>query len=180
MGWTFTHKPRNESLRSFFEREWGNDNGRGIVDFAVAGFNTAYAAYRTHDGRVIGIVVNLAYRPHDYYNFGYRDVDESQGPIESKCPERILKLLTPLSDSDDDRYAREWRERCYAYHAKRRQALALARQINVGDTVRLQGARYDGYPAKVVEVRRGSVTVNIIGWEYRIPLRLIKSVEKAG
>jgi hypothetical protein len=179
MGWTFTHKPPNESLRTFFEREWGSDNGRGIVDFAVAGFNTAYAAYRTHDGRIIGIVVSVTYRPRDYYNFGYKAVDECQGPYEAKCPERILNLLTPLSDREEDRYAREWRERCQAYHAKRRQAIALRKQIGVGDTVKLQGTRYDGYPAKVIEVKRGSVTVIISGWQYRIPLRLIASVEKA-
>lgn len=45
----------------------------------------------------------------DYYNFAYKDMDESMGPCESKCPKSILDLLTPTEYA----YAKEWRKRCY-------------------------------------------------------------------
>lgn len=40
--------------------------------------------------------------------WGYKDMDETMGPCESKCPASILALLTPT----DSKYANEWRERC--------------------------------------------------------------------
>lgn len=40
--------------------------------------------------------------------WGYKDMDETMGPNESKCPASILALLTPT----DSKWANEWRERC--------------------------------------------------------------------
>ena len=45
----------------------------------------------------------------DYYNFAYKDMDETMGPCEGKCPKAILDLLTPT----EYEYAKEWRKRCY-------------------------------------------------------------------
>ena len=45
---------------------------------------------------------------HDHTEWGYRDMDETMGPNESKCPASILALLTPT----DSQWANEWRERC--------------------------------------------------------------------
>ena len=39
-------------------------------------------------------------------------MDETCGPVISECPERILKLLSPL-DENDNSYAKDWRERCW-------------------------------------------------------------------
>ena len=44
----------------------------------------------------------------DYYNFAYKDMDESMGPCESNCPLSILELLSPTEDC----YAIDWRKRC--------------------------------------------------------------------
>lgn len=49
--------------------------------------------------------------------FGYKDMDESMGPVQSDCPARILNLLTPLEDIEritgrSQGYAVEWRKRC--------------------------------------------------------------------
>jgi hypothetical protein len=43
-----------------------------------------------------------------YYNFGYKAIDESMGPCEISCPERILKLLTKTTQE----YAINWRKNC--------------------------------------------------------------------
>lgn len=45
---------------------------------------------------------------HDGTIWGYKDMDETKGPCESKCPASILALLTPT----DSQWANEWRERC--------------------------------------------------------------------
>ena len=45
---------------------------------------------------------------HDGCIWGYKDMDETMGPNESKCPASILALLTPT----DSKWANEWRERC--------------------------------------------------------------------
>ena len=45
---------------------------------------------------------------HDHTAWGYKCMDESMGPNESKCPASILALLTPT----DSQWANEWRERC--------------------------------------------------------------------
>ena len=44
----------------------------------------------------------------DYFNFSYKDMDETCGPFECDCPASILNLLTPT----DNEYAKEWRRRC--------------------------------------------------------------------
>lgn len=46
--------------------------------------------------------------------FWYKDMDESCGPFENKCPNSILKLL---SDTPYE-FAKEWRKRCREYNSK--------------------------------------------------------------
>jgi len=41
---------------------------------------------------------------------GYKDMEESAGPCESRAPLSILKLLSELNDPDS--YAHAWRQRC--------------------------------------------------------------------
>ncbi|MEW6047194.1 MAG: hypothetical protein AB1609_12030 [Bacillota bacterium] len=118
MGWVFDHKPKGESMLEFFRREFdtkspspGDPVGR-VLDCAAT-LHEAYIAYERvwPEGRreVNAIVCELMYRPNDFYNFGYKDVDEEMGPIHANCPERILRLLTPT----DNETARRWREECW-------------------------------------------------------------------
>lgn len=44
----------------------------------------------------------------DYFNFMYKDMSETMGPCEDRCPASILKLLSPT----DSEWGNEWRERC--------------------------------------------------------------------
>jgi hypothetical protein len=48
-------------------------------------------------------------------------MDETMGPLEARCPERILDLLTPT----DNEYANQWRHDCRHYHAKRKKTKTL-------------------------------------------------------
>ncbi|SHF65961.1 hypothetical protein SAMN05444273_10928 [Litoreibacter ascidiaceicola] len=42
--------------------------------------------------------------------WGYKDMEESAGPCESRAPSSILNLLSDLKDPDS--YAHAWRQRC--------------------------------------------------------------------
>jgi len=46
----------------------------------------------------------------DYYNFSYKDMDETSGPYDVDCPNSILALLSPT----DNERANTWRENCRA------------------------------------------------------------------
>lgn len=52
----------------------------------------------------------------DYYNFAYKDMDESMGPYKYDCPKTILDMLTPT----ENEYALEWRKKCYEQLAKKK------------------------------------------------------------
>lgn len=117
MGWTYVYKPKTVSVRQFFEERFNYKRENGeygkIIDCAVVNLRTAYIAYEIGDGRgrreVIAVVCALDYAPNDYYNFGYKDMDETMGPYQCDCPERILKLLTPT----EHEWAKKWREKCW-------------------------------------------------------------------
>jgi len=107
VGWTFTQKSKGLSIKEFFEKEFNGTSGK-VLDCASR-LHEAYLAYEISPGEVIGIVCALQYRPYDYYNFGYKDMDENMGPYFYNCPKRILELLTPTTS----KYAKEWRRRCW-------------------------------------------------------------------
>lgn len=112
----WTHKPKDLSIRQFFEERFNreeNGNYGKILDCAVVNLRTAYIAYEIGDAQgkreIVAVVCALGYAPNSHYNFGYKDMDESMGPCECDCPERILKLLTPT----EHEWAKEWREKCW-------------------------------------------------------------------
>jgi len=142
MGWTFSHRSKGISDRDWFAHQWGNDFASRIK--AAATKNGAfYVALETTDERlvpdengkvVVAIVCLIKWVPRDYYNFGYKDMDEFMGPVESSCPAKILDLLSPFKPLALDAAlakkavaeaegktaydpllsAYEWRERCRA------------------------------------------------------------------
>ena len=74
--------------------------------------STYYAAVKitTVDGvsTVFAGVCLTSVNSKDYFNFSYKDMDETCGPCEDKCPKSILKLLSPT----DNEFANSWRNRC--------------------------------------------------------------------
>lgn len=68
------------------------------------------------DGSFVFCAVILTSRKNG--EWGYKDMTETMGPVESKAPASILAKLSPLDDSDRATYAREWRARCRAYAAR--------------------------------------------------------------
>lgn len=117
MGWLYTNKPKGESVKDFFSKQFTFETDRyssKLLECAVVKMRTAYMAIEQVlkvDGArtVFAVVCFLHYAPKDYNNFGYKDMDETMGPYAYDCPEKILKLLTPT----DNEYARNWREKCW-------------------------------------------------------------------
>lgn len=128
MGWTTTYKPKGEPILDFFIRQgvltWSDDNPNTyrVLDSALVNMRTFYAAVEqinkeTGKRIVWASVILVRHYPKDpHYNFGWKDMDESCGPYETNCPERILKLLTPT----DNEYALGWRAACWANVEKRK------------------------------------------------------------
>jgi hypothetical protein len=75
----------------------------------VSDFVEGKRIYETiDDGEVWAAIFLTSVNMRDYYNFSYKDMDETVGPCSYDCPESILKLLDP-TDSD---WANEWRCAC--------------------------------------------------------------------
>lgn len=99
--------------------EDGNVTTSGrVLKSAMVG-STYYAAVQNHKGDVWAAVFLTCGRTrHDGTAWGYKDMDETMGPCEAKCPASVLALLTPTDSGN----ANEWRERC-------RQNIAKAAEI---------------------------------------------------
>lgn len=85
--------------------------------------------------------------------WGYKDMDESVGPSENKCPESILRILSPLAETERNAYAIEWRERCAKFHNRPKP--------QVGDTVTFPTALQFGTSGKGRVFRK----VNLAGYK---------------
>lgn len=137
MGWTGTHRNHGQSLLEFFKEEFEGPRHE-ILDLATVNRNTCYILMRHKAYNHFGFhypeylfcaVVLLKFAPKAYYNIYYKDLDESVGPCESECPERILKAIAPYPPSN--KWAWDWRQRCWN-NIKRRQSRP---KFQIGDVL---------------------------------------------
>lgn len=68
------------------------------------------------DGHVWGCVFLVSVDNKDYFNFSYKDMDETCGPGYYDCPESILKLLSPTNNE----WANEWRKKCREHNDRKK------------------------------------------------------------
>lgn len=71
----------------------------------------------------------------NYFNFSYKDMDETVGPCQADCPQSILKLLSPT----DSQWANEWRERCRE-NAKKKNSPDALKNLPIGAVIRYKKA----------------------------------------
>lgn len=119
MGWSFHYgvpaSPKDELDKLL---TWTSENGNQhrVLKSAFVG-STYYAAVETAvagGGRSVWAAVCLTKTDRRKDEWGHKDMSEDMGPVESKCPMSILKLLTPTKSD----YANEWRKRCVAHASK--------------------------------------------------------------
>lgn len=104
-----------------------------------------YAAVRTTDkttghSEVFAAVCLTSTRRDGGFNFGYKGMSEDMGPCEDDCPKGILVLLTDT----ESKYAKEWRERCWAKIRDKKQNRQSLASIKIGE---------------IIEFERGGVTI---------------------
>lgn len=131
MGWTYTQRG-STPIKVFLADQIYCENEHGkwqLLDTAIVKVRTAYMAVeiirRSKETgqldmatrKVVAFVFLLDYRPGDTdgYDMGYKEIDETMGPYESECPEKILNLLTPT----EHEHALSWRRRCWENIARR-------------------------------------------------------------
>jgi hypothetical protein len=166
MGWTTTHKPSHIGAKEYIELNcltWDSPtHDYRVLDGGVKNFRTYYGAVEktdrtTGERQVFAVIFMLQFYKNDYHNFGYKDMDESVGPYQAECPERILKLLTPTTSQ----YAQQWRDACWAkINAKKAKPA-----INVGTALTYGGVNY---VVNMVLGRRGYQVINPQGRVYRL------------
>jgi hypothetical protein len=129
MGSTSTHREPGLSDRAFFEAEFPETLTRRGEILACATVGGAfYAAVRDKDSGTTWALIIKITRSRGYWNFTYKEMDETMGPAEDRCPARILDLLSPASSE----HASGWRRRCRQNAAR----LATAKTVRPGSTVR--------------------------------------------
>lgn len=115
MGWTWYHaseytksgrvSPSREIRKAI--KDGIGERQHVITDAFVKG--VYYAAVLDEcDGTVWCCICMTSTTTTDYFNFGYKDMDEFMGPYNYDCPDRILDLLSPT----DSEWANEWRRKC--------------------------------------------------------------------
>lgn len=134
MGWITFNKPKHISPSDYFRDMFKNEPNYELLDIAIVQRTECYMAVRQKDtGKVFALVYLLTYG-RGWDNFGYKDMSEFAGPGASKCPKRILDLLSPLTDEDDPNgYARDWRSRCLEAIDKRK----VNGKLKAGDVIKL-------------------------------------------
>lgn len=133
MGWSAFHL--DEPVKDWFIR--GFNQRAEVLATSLVKFQTLYAAIRDKEtGQVWCATYLINFQPKEYDNFAYKNLDEFDGPCRYDCPERILKLLTPLNDElDPEGYARNWREKCWIRINAQKEQAKIIRKAKTKDCV---------------------------------------------
>ena len=158
MGWLFQRDPIDDPV-AYLTDKFTYDGERHTLRVLAAAraSNTVYMAIRstekaTGGSYVFAAVILISNTKKD--GFGYKDMDETMGPCECACPQRIIRLLTPIAELPNPGYAAAWRARVAAYHENRHRQRARRAALTLGAIVKLpQPARFaDGATASEFRV----------------------------
>jgi len=192
MGWTCTEKPNDirQHLLSNVTFETDSERHRAL-DIAIVHLRTAYIAVETtviatRQTYVCAAVVLMNFYPKDLYGFCTKWLDESMGPVESECPERILELLTPTPH--DNHWSRAWRQRCWDNITVRKEQAARIASWDKGQMLvysddngrgLIFGGELEVRDFRVLDKRRNLFTSPGYSYRFRIPRRLWRNLQEA-
>ena len=107
--------------------------------------------------RVFGAIFLTSTDMKSYYNFSYKDMDESCGPCHNDCPKGILDLLSPT----ENEYANEWRKACYkSYEEKKKYKTISLSRLPVGSVINVT------MPVDTMLYKKGDVVTLHKGYAY--------------
>lgn len=165
-----------------------------------------YAAVRDHErpwevGGVVLLYSTGTSRFEGGRELSTKRLPESMGPAEDECPERILRLLSPLTVlyPDGNEHAAQWRERCWKRIRDRKAQprikagdvldFATAIKFTNGDELRLfrfTGKGNSFVPVHIVQEPRVAPKVvecggrySISGWRDRTYQRVVSADQVA-
>jgi hypothetical protein len=124
MGWLYQNDPVDDPL-ACIKTKYNYDcdtHTLQTLDGARCG-NTVYLAVKSTDkktGRSFVFAAVILISNTKSHGFGYKDMDESMGPCQCDCPQRIMRLLSPVTDIPNPSYAADWRARVAARKTARR------------------------------------------------------------
>ena len=143
MGWLYQkQKLRHETPVQYFKRELTFSKGdvSATVLDAAAARGTVYAAVRNQDRRAGTDYVFCAvilFKNTERDGFVYKTMRESMGPCEVDCPDRIMRLLSPVEQIPNPSYTSDWRARVAAAKTKRKTTEDLVAQLKHGVTIKV-------------------------------------------
>lgn len=191
MGSTSTHKEAGIPVRSFFAHHFtagtiiasgtrrNPDYMAGTIDWPYE----FYAAVRFDDGHpnageVFAFVALYAIAPSSYYNFTYKDLDETMGPGASHAPRGVLESLTPTTHE----HAREWRARCWANLelTESKPRVRRGERIRFAEPFTFAGGLQTTTDTEFEVIERDVLRVVDRGIRVRIPRWRARRYEKAG
>lgn len=147
MGWLFQDTPlRSETPAQYLARQFTfEDEHRTVETLAASQVGGAvYMAIRSTDkpsaanagGRSYVFAGIMLVRNNARDGFGYKEMSEAMGPNEANCPDRIMRLLSPVSEIPNPGFAVEWRARVAQRKADRAAARTRAAELMPGARLR--------------------------------------------
>lgn len=111
------------------------------VGYVAFRFAEGTKAARCYGDKVMALIILLGYRGGEAW---YKEMDETEGPIDADCPLSVLDELSPTESA----FAEQWRARCFKNALARRARDRARRRLAKADP----GTRVffvvpaDGYP----------------------------------
>lgn len=161
MGWLYSILDRASDLHKQILTECGDR----VVDHRTTCFGRRlWVVYRStsqsHPDRklIIEFMCN-SYKRDGLTWWGYKDVDETMGPIDVDCP---LSLLDQC-DEPLNEWATDWRARVRLYHERKKEGKSAVAGLKSGDRFELYGQEY------TLTGKRGRSLLACHGWtNYRV------------
>ena len=143
MGWTSyraTHyKNGKVDRKAEIDAMWNehNDGRFTVLKSSMKGATYYGAIKQNKTNEVFAVVYLTSTDMKDYFNFSYKDMDETMGPYQCDCPKGILDLLTPT----DNEVALRWREACREKLKAKKSDNSLSK-LPIGSVIKFDN--YDG------------------------------------
>lgn len=144
MGWLYRHDPIDDPVAYLTDQfNYENEHRRSEVLAAARAGSTVYMAIRSTEKAtaasfVFAAVILISNTRKN--GFGYKDMTETMGPCECACPNRIMRLLSPVADIPNPSYAAEWRARVAAHHKAAAELRTKRVSLRPGSIVTLERA----------------------------------------